>query len=73
MPRSPEPELQRPRQGVSVQRLVEASGVESKKAGEDWLGRCPFHDDARRCWGSARARTCGAASAARSAVGRSTG
>jgi DNA primase len=45
MPRVPEPELQWLREEVSVQRLVEASGVELKKAGKDWLGRCPWHDD----------------------------
>jgi DNA primase len=45
MPRIPEPELQRLREEISVQRLVEASGVELKKAGKDWLGRCPWHDD----------------------------
>ena len=43
MPRIPEPELQRLKDEASVQRLVEASGVELKKAGKDWLGRCPFH------------------------------
>ena len=43
MPRIPEPELQRLKDEVSVQRLVESSGVELKKAGRDWLGRCPFH------------------------------
>jgi hypothetical protein len=30
---------------VSVQRLVEASGVALKKAGKDWMGRCPLHED----------------------------
>ena len=45
MPRIPEPALQRLRQGVSVQRLVEAAGIALKKAGKDQLGRCPFHDD----------------------------
>ena len=43
MARIPEPELQRLKDEVSVQRLVETSGVELKKAGKDWLGRCPFH------------------------------
>ena len=43
MARIPETELQRLKDEVSVQRLVEASGVELKKAGKDWLGRCPFH------------------------------
>ncbi|WP_140637398.1 CHC2 zinc finger domain-containing protein [Methylibium rhizosphaerae] len=46
MARIPEPELQRLKEEVSVQRLVEAVGVELKRAGKDWLGRCPFHDDA---------------------------
>jgi DNA primase len=45
MPRFPVPELQRPREEVSVQRLVEVGGVELKKTGKDFLGRCPWHDD----------------------------
>ncbi|WP_399678716.1 CHC2 zinc finger domain-containing protein [Xenophilus sp.] len=45
MPRIPEADLQRLKEEVSVQRLVEASGVELKKGGKDWLGRCPFHAD----------------------------
>jgi DNA primase catalytic core len=45
MARIPETELERLKAEVSVQRLVEAAGVELKKAGKDWLGRCPFHDD----------------------------
>lgn len=45
MPRIPEAEIERLKDEVSVQRLVEASGVEIKRAGKDWLGRCPFHDD----------------------------
>jgi DNA primase catalytic core len=45
MPRIPEAEVERLKDEVSVQRLVEASRVELKKAGKDWLGRCPFHDD----------------------------
>jgi DNA primase len=45
MPRIPETELERLKNEVSVQRLVEASGIELKKAGKDWLGRCPFHAD----------------------------
>lgn len=47
MARIPESELQRLKEEVSVQRLVEAAGVEFKRAGKDWLGRCPFHDDAQ--------------------------
>jgi DNA primase catalytic core len=43
MARVPEIELQRLKEEVSVQRLVEASGVELKRCGKDWLGRCPFH------------------------------
>ena len=46
MPRIPDTELERLKNEVSVERLVEASGVELKKAGKDMLGRCPFHDDA---------------------------
>ena len=43
MARIPDHELQRLKEEVSVQRLVEASGVELKRCGKDWLGRCPFH------------------------------
>jgi hypothetical protein len=46
MPRIPDNEIERLKNEVSVERLVEASGVELKRAGKDWLGRCPFHDDA---------------------------
>ena len=46
MPRIPDTELERLKNEVSVERLVEASGVVLKKAGKDMLGRCPFHDDA---------------------------
>jgi DNA primase len=45
MPRIPDTELERLKNEVSVERLVEASGVELKKAGKDMLGRCPFHED----------------------------
>jgi DNA primase len=45
MARIPESELERLKNEVSVQRLAEASGVELKKGGKDWLGRCPFHED----------------------------
>ena len=45
MPRIPTPELERLKEEVSVQRLVEASGVVLKKGGKDWVGLCPFHDD----------------------------
>jgi DNA primase len=45
MARIPENELQRLKEEISVQRLVEASGVALKKAGKDFLGRCPFHED----------------------------
>jgi len=46
MARIPEAEIERLKNEVSVERLVETSGVALKKAGKDILGRCPFHDDA---------------------------
>lgn len=45
MARIPDSELDRLKAQVSVERLVESSGIELKKAGKDWLGRCPFHAD----------------------------
>ena len=43
MARIPETEIERLKSEVSVQRLVEASGLELKKSGRDWLAKCPFH------------------------------
>lgn len=45
MARIPNEELERLKAGISVERLVEASGVVLKVAGKDLLGRCPFHED----------------------------
>lgn len=45
MARIPEAEIERLKSEVSVERLVETSGIELKKAGTDLLGRCPFHAD----------------------------
>lgn len=45
MARIPEAEIERLKSEVSVERLVEDSGIELKKAGKDWLGCCPFHAD----------------------------
>ena len=43
MARIPEEEIERIKREVSLERLVEASGVELKKRGKDLFGRCPFH------------------------------
>lgn len=69
----PEPELQRVREEVSMQRLVEVGGVELKKAGKDFLGRCPWHDDREASLVVSPAKNRGTASAARLAAGRLTG
>jgi len=45
MARIPDEQIQRLKEEISVQRLVEAAGVELKRVGKDWAGRCPFHDD----------------------------
>ncbi len=45
MARIPESELERLKNEVSVQRLVESAGIELKKSGKDFIGRCPFHAD----------------------------
>lgn len=45
MARIPESDIERLKDEVSVQRLVEDSGIVLKKAGKDWLGCCPFHED----------------------------
>jgi DNA primase len=45
MARIPETEIERLKSEVSVERLVEASGIALKKAGKDLTGCCPFHED----------------------------
>lgn len=45
MARIPTDELERLKNEVSVQRLVESTGIELKKSGKDLIGRCPFHAD----------------------------
>ncbi|MDP9933642.1 CHC2 zinc finger domain-containing protein [Variovorax paradoxus] len=45
MARIPDTDLQRLKEEISVQRLVEASGVALKKGGKDFTGKCPFHAD----------------------------
>ena len=45
MARIPEAEIERLKNEVSVERLVEAAGIALAKSGKDRLGRCPFHED----------------------------
>lgn len=45
MARIPEAEIERLKNEVAVERLIEGAGIELKRAGRDWLGCCPFHED----------------------------
>jgi DNA primase catalytic core len=45
MARIPENEIERLKNEVSVQRLIEAAGIALKKTGKDLAGKCPFHED----------------------------
>ncbi len=45
MARIPESEIERLRSEVSVERLVQTSGIDMKRGGKDLVGRCPFHED----------------------------
>jgi DNA primase len=45
MARIPEQEIERLKQEVSLQRLVEGVGISLKRHGSDLIGLCPFHDD----------------------------
>ncbi len=45
MARIPEAEVQRLKEEIAVQRLIEEAGIELKRVGEDLAGRCPFHED----------------------------
>src|SRR5512142_1305807 len=44
MARIPETEIERLKEEVSVQRLVEQSGIALKKTGKDLTGCCPYHE-----------------------------
>jgi DNA primase len=43
--RIPDGEIERLKREVSLERLVEAQGIELKRHGADLIGLCPFHDD----------------------------
>lgn len=45
MARFTEADLEQLKQAVSVERLVESSGIALKKSGKDKIGLCPFHAD----------------------------
>jgi DNA primase len=45
MARIPEEEIERLKQEVPVERLVQAQGIELRRHGADLVGLCPFHDD----------------------------
>ena len=45
MARILEPEIERLKQEISIQRLAESAGIVLKCHGADLIGLCPFHDD----------------------------
>ena len=45
MARIPEAEIERLKNEVSVERLIESAGIALAKSGKDQIGRCPFHQD----------------------------
>jgi DNA primase len=45
MARIPEEQLERLKQEVSLQRLVEGMGITLKRHGADLIGLCPFQED----------------------------
>ncbi len=45
MARIPEQEIERLKQEVSLERLVESQGIKLKRTGKDLIGSCPFHND----------------------------
>ncbi|MFB3906616.1 MAG: CHC2 zinc finger domain-containing protein, partial [Acidobacteriota bacterium] len=45
MVRIADEELERIKREISIERLVEASGVELRRHGADLIGLCPFHED----------------------------
>ncbi len=45
MARIPDTEIERLKNEVSVERLIESSGIPLQKTGKDLTGQCPFHED----------------------------
>ncbi|MFO0508803.1 MAG: cytochrome c biogenesis protein CcdA [bacterium] len=45
MARIPDAEIERLKKEVAMERLVMGFGVELKRHGAEWIGRCPFHED----------------------------
>lgn len=45
MSRIPETEIEQIKHSISLQRLIEASGIALQPHGADLIGHCPFHDD----------------------------
>ena len=45
MPRIPQADIERLKNEVSVERLVESAGIALRKSGKDRIGACPFHED----------------------------
>ncbi len=45
MSRIPESDIERLKNEVSVERLVESAGIVLRKSGKDRIGVCPFHED----------------------------
>jgi DNA primase len=45
MPRIPEADIERLKNEVAVERLVESAGIVLKRSGKDLIGTCPFHED----------------------------
>jgi DNA primase len=45
MARIPERDIERLKNEVSVERLIESAGIELTKSGKDKIGQCPFHQD----------------------------
>ena len=45
MARIPENEIERLKNEISVERLIESAGIALAKSGRDKIGTCPFHED----------------------------
>jgi len=74
MARIAEAEIERLKNEVSVERLVEDSGIAlNKKAGKDLVGCCPFHADDTASLVVTPGKNCGTVSAAGSGAAPSIG
>jgi len=59
MPRIPDELIDRIKQTTDIVAVIKARGVKLRKTGQQYKGRCPFHEEKTPSLRSRRRNTCG--------------